>query len=123
MSKAYADDSMKLVERPIYDKKLGIPHSHPSELEGYFTSPWVHGGIIREIYEESDTTKSSAFGWANSSPLGCTFSDKNEIAFNIFRNIAKSDHKGWDDSYQDPHIVSIAFQFYINSKSPNSLEP
>jgi hypothetical protein len=112
--KAYADDSMKMVERPIYDKNSKIPHSHESELEGYYTSACVHGGALRETYKQSGH-KDSFFGWANSSPLGCTFSDKGEISFMIFRSIGHSDYKGVSDTYKDEHINSISFQFYVDS--------
>ena len=46
--KSYADDSMKLVNRPIYDKNLKIKHTNEHELFGYFTSPCVHGGMLEE---------------------------------------------------------------------------
>lgn len=114
MFKAYADDSMKMVERPIYDKNSKIPHSDPSELDGYYTSACVHGGALREAYNKAGNVE-SIFGWANSSPLGCTFSEKNEISFMIFRSIGSSDYKGVSDTFKDDHINSISFQFYIDN--------
>ena len=121
--KAYADDSMKLVERPIFDINSKIPHTTLSELEGYYTSPCVHGGMIRESYKEMSNShqKESFFGWANSNPLGCTFSDKNEVAFMVFRSIGQSDYKGVNDRYNDEHVISTSFQFYIDSSVHGAL--
>ena len=37
--KGYIDDSMKLVERPIYNREQGINTTSDNELIGYFTYP------------------------------------------------------------------------------------
>ena len=114
--KAYADDSMKMVERPILDPRSKIPHTNVNELEGYYTSPCVHGGLLRETYKKlTNQSYESFFGWANSNPIGCTFSANNEVSFVVFRSIGQSDYKGVNDRFKDNHVVSTSFQFYISS--------
>eukprot|EP00344_Euplotes_crassus_P012347 CAMPEP_0197017414 /NCGR_PEP_ID=MMETSP1380-20130617/79524_1 /TAXON_ID=5936 /ORGANISM="Euplotes crassus, Strain CT5" /LENGTH=812 /DNA_ID=CAMNT_0042444507 /DNA_START=175 /DNA_END=2613 /DNA_ORIENTATION=+ len=143
--KSYADDSMRLIERPIFDRSSKIPHTNLAELEGYYERPifdksskiphtnlaelegyytysCVHGGLIREMDKNSpDGNTDIFFGWANSNPIGCTFSDKSEVSFMIFRNIANSDNKGVNDRLVDRHITSTAFQFYIEKSVDGAL--
>lgn len=84
--KVYADDSMKLVERRIYDPEFNLTTINDIEKMGYFTSSCVHGGILQEI--ESDQQQ-WFLGWANSNSIGCTFSDNNQVEIMLFRNIGK----------------------------------
>jgi len=113
--KAYADDSMKMVERPIYDTNSKIKRTNKYELNGYFTSPCVHGGMLRELYKDSSGKQQESFlGWANSNPIGCTFADKGEIDITIFRSIGNNDYKGVNDFLHESHVISTSFQFYID---------
>ena len=114
--KAYADDSMKLVERPIFDSKAKIKHTNEFELNGYFTSACVHGGMLRESYNDSKNDfKESFFGWANSNPIGCTFADKGEVDIMVFRTLGNNDRKGVVDLLRESHVTSTAFQFFIDN--------
>jgi hypothetical protein len=100
--KAYNDDSMKLVNRPIYNTHVNFKYTNDHELNGYFTSPCIHGGMMTEetgsnVYQ---------FSWANSNPIGCTFSDKNQVDFMVHRNIASNDNKGVNEYYDDKRATA-----------------
>jgi hypothetical protein len=119
--KAYVDDSMKLVERPIFTTNVNISRTNDNELNGYFTYAWVHGGILREIYKDQNNASiESFFGWANNNPIGCTFAANNEVDFMIFRSIGNNDYKGVSDYMRETHVVSTNFQFYIDSSVPGN---
>ena len=87
--KAYADDSMKLIERPIYDKNVDIWRHNDEELKGFFTYPCVHGGALRKtsFVKDDPVPKDLYFGWSNSNPIGCTFSENNKVDIMISRQV------------------------------------
>ena len=118
--KAYADDSMKLVERPIYDKNVDIKRTNDYELNGFFTSACVHGGMLRETLKSGNSQVESYFGWANSNPIGCTFAGPGEVDIMVFRTLGNNDQKGVNDKVRETHVISTAFQFYID-KTPNGV--
>ncbi|CAI2376267.1 unnamed protein product [Moneuplotes crassus] len=108
---AYVDDSMKLIERPIYDKKVDIKRHNDIELNGFFTYACVHGGALKK----SMNSKDLYFGWQNSNPIGCTFSEKNRVEIMIHRKFGNNDYKGMVSTQVQDHVTSISFQFYIHS--------
>ena len=108
--RAYADDSMKLVERPIYDKSIKIKRTNDYELNGYFTSSCVHGGIIRETYDSE-----SFFGWANSNPIGCNFPGEGQVNIMIFRSVNNNDWKGISETLNERHVLSTDFQLFVDN--------
>ena len=67
--KGYIDDSMFMVERPIYNKNSSIRRTNDYELNGYYTYPCVHGGMLRETYTRDNRNLESFFGWANSNAM------------------------------------------------------
>lgn len=70
VASAYVDDSMKLVQRPIYDPTVELP-VNKSEIIGLFTYPCVQGGLLREQYHKNFNDKAEYFlGWSNSHPIG-----------------------------------------------------
>ena len=107
---AYADDSMKLVKRPIYTKEFKYGHKNDIDIYGYFTSSCVHGGMIREKY-----ISESFLGWSNSNPIGCTFSKQNEVELMIFRTAKVRNNKGINDEFlEEFHVLTTDFVFYID---------
>lgn len=90
---AYADDSLKLVERPIFSRNVNVKATNENELTGYYTYGCVYGGMLREV--STDTH----FSWANDSPLGCTFSADFQVDFWLFRNIGGNDWKGVNERF------------------------
>jgi len=115
--RSYADDSMKLIERPIYDNKVNIKRTNDNELNGYYNYACVHGGMMREIFKPGTISleQESFFGWANSNPIGCTFTGNNEVDFMLYRSIGNNDYKGVSDYLHDKHVMSTSFQFYTDS--------
>lgn len=83
---SYADDSMKLIERPIYNKKVNIKRHNDIELTGYFTYACVHGGAMKKTTSEGEIM----FGWVNSNPIGCTFSENNRVDMMIHRKFSNN---------------------------------
>ena len=107
---AYADDSMKLIKRPIFSKAYKYEHRNEIDVYGYYTSSWVHGGMIREKYSSE-----SFLGWSNSNPIGCTFSKQNEVELMIFRTAKRIGDKGIDDEFlEESHVLTTDFMFYID---------
>jgi len=120
--KAYVDDSMKLVERPIYNTSVSTKRTNNFELNGLFTYPCVHGGVLRETYKDSALRNlESFFGWANSNPIGCVMSGNNQVEFMISRTIGNNDYKGVNENLYDKRVVSTGFQFYIDKSVPGVL--
>lgn len=118
--RAYADDSLKMIERPIFNTDVNIARTNNYELNGYFTSACVHGGMLREDFEASGVKFTSIFGWANSNPIGCTFSDDGEVDIMIYRYLTQSDYKGVNDRIPEDHVVSTSFQFYADNSVQNA---
>ncbi|CAI2377845.1 unnamed protein product [Moneuplotes crassus] len=112
--KTFIDDSMKLVERPIFDKNLDIQHIRPEELYGYYTSPCVNGGMLSETVKKQDVDEIHQLSWANSNPIGCTLSSQNQIDFMVFRNIGSNDLKGVDETPIDSHATYNSFIFRLD---------
>lgn len=111
---AYIDDSMKLVERPIYTTDVEIDTKNAIELNGYFTYPSVNGGMLKESFiNDHSKHQNVTISWANSSPIGCTLSDFNEVRFMLFRNIANNDQKGLDEMLKDKRTSKVAFIFRL----------
>lgn len=109
---AFIDDSMKLVERPIYNRDVDIQTKNSIELNGYFTYPSVNGGMIKESFTDDDYKHQNiTISWANSSPIGCTLSDFNEVRFMLFRNIVNNDQKGLDEKLKDKRTSKTTFIF------------
>ena len=114
---AYADDSMKLVKRPIYTKEFKYGHKSDIDIYGYFTSSCVQGGMIREKY-----TSESFLGWSNSNPIGCTFSKQNEIELMIFRTAKLEGDKGINNEFlEEFHVLTTDFMFYIDDTIKGSI--
>lgn len=111
--KSYVDDSMKLINRPIYDKNFKIQHTNEHELFGYFTSPCVHGGMLSEKFRNGPKDEEHQLSWSNSNPIGCTLSANNQIDFMVFRNIQSNDNKGVREYFTDPHATSTSFIFRL----------
>lgn len=89
--KLYVDDSMKMVERPVYDpNNKQYKHKNPTELLGLYTYPSVHGCML----EETKAGKQSYFGFTNSHTTGVTYSSKNTLDIGLHRNIHNMDLKG-----------------------------
>lgn len=119
--KGYVDDSLKTVERPIYHTNIDVNRTTDIELLGYFTYPCVMGGALREQYSQTpDRLKNSVkdsesfLGWANSNPIGCTFTDNNKVSFMIFRSAGRSDNKGVSEKIMDKHVVTTSFQLFAS---------
>ncbi|CAI2375441.1 unnamed protein product [Moneuplotes crassus] len=108
---AYVDDSMKLVERPIYNKKARVKRSNDVELTGFFTYPCVYGGALRTTHNSED----HYFGWSNSHSIGCTFSEENRVEIMIYRKFGINDHKGLNSVDVQSHVTATNFQFYMHS--------
>jgi hypothetical protein len=111
---AYIDDSMKLVERPIYNQDVDIDYLNPGELYGYFTYPSVNGGMIKESFTDDGKNQHNiSISWANSSPIGCTLNDFNEVSFMLFRNLGHNDNKGIDELLTDKRTSKTTFIFRL----------
>lgn len=110
--KTFVDDSMKLVNRPIYTQNVKFKFTNKHELYGYFTSPCVHGGMLSEKLKKGSKDEYQ-FSWANSNPIGCTLSADNQIDFMVFRNIQSNDNKGVNEYFTDPHTTYTSFMFRL----------
>ena len=82
--------------------KLEVKFTSQNELNGFFTFPWVHGGMLRETFgSTSGNSTDNFFGWANSNPIGWTFSEDNRVEIMLYRSIGGNDNKGVDERFQD----------------------
>jgi hypothetical protein len=110
--KSYVDDSLKMVNRPIYNTKINIKRANDHELYGLFTYPCVHGGMLSEIPKDK-TKNQHNFSWANSNSMGCTMSADMQVLFYIFRNIQSNDNKGISELYIDQRVTYSSFIFRL----------
>ena len=107
---AYADDSMKLIKRPIYKSESKHDHITKFNLYGFYMINCVHGGMISENY-----TLHSFLGWSNSNPIGCIFSRESEVELMVIRSAKRRPDKGIDDEYlEEFHVMTTDFLFYID---------
>lgn len=110
--KSYVDDSLKMVNRPIYNTKINIKRANDHELYGLFTYPCVHGGMLSEIPKDSKKEQHN-FSWANSNAIGCTMTADNQVDFWVYRNINSNDNKGIYELYADPRTTYNSFIFRL----------
>lgn len=84
----------------------------------------MHGGLLREEYGNSTHPKHSFFGWSNSNPIGCTFSDNGEVEIMVFRSLPNYVMKGVTDWLLERNLISTDFQIYTsnNLDTINSLK-
>jgi len=79
--------------------------------------------MLRETYKDANGgSHDNFFGWANSNPLGCTFSGNNQVDIMLFRNIGGNDNKGVNERFLDSHVSSTSFQFYAETSAKNALD-
>ncbi|CAI2377711.1 unnamed protein product [Moneuplotes crassus] len=110
--RSYIDDSMKLIERPIFDINSPLKRETASELLGFYTFPSVNGGMLEETIEGSG--QQVFISWANSNSLGATLSGPKEVSFVIFRNLYNNDQKGVPEDLVESRSSNLPMIFRID---------